>query len=99
MDILFIQLKGEMFIRRLQRQGQLKKEIKILLSFKNTGQLKEIYVEIGDEVKEGGLLAKIDNVQLYIQLEQARAELELNQAELDKLNGWFHRRGNPNSSN
>jgi len=30
-------------------------------------------------------LAKIDNAQLYIQLEQAKAELELNEAGLDKL--------------
>ena len=76
--------RGDVY-KEITETGTIKKGDKILLSFKNTGQLKEIYVEIGDEVKEGGLLAKIDNVQLYIQLEQARAELELNQAELDKL--------------
>jgi len=55
------------------------------LGFKSSGQLKEVYVETGDEVKEGALLAKMDNTQLYIQLEQSKADLELNQAELDKL--------------
>jgi len=76
--------RGEVY-QEITETGTIKKGDKIILSFKNSGQLKEVYVEIGDEVKEGTLLAKMDNAQLYIQLEQAKADLELNQAGLDKL--------------
>lgn len=76
--------RGEVY-QEIAETGTIKRGDKILLSFKNTGQLKEIYIETGDEVKEGAVLAKMDNTQLYIQLEQSKADLELNQAELDKL--------------
>ncbi|MEA3453182.1 MAG: efflux RND transporter periplasmic adaptor subunit [Patescibacteria group bacterium] len=80
----YIVEKGEVY-QDITETGTIKKGDKILLSFKNSGQLKEVYVEIGDEVKEGALLAKVDNTQLYIQLQQSKAGLELNQSELDKL--------------
>jgi HlyD family secretion protein len=76
--------RGEVY-QEIVETGTIKKGDKIVLSFKSSGQLKEVYVETGDEVKDGDLLVKMDNAQLYIQLEQAKADLELNQAGLDKL--------------
>jgi RND family efflux transporter MFP subunit len=76
--------RGEVY-QEISETGTIRRGDKIILSFKSAGQLKSLYVKTGDEVEEGTLLAKIDNDQLYIQLEQAKADLELNQAGLDKL--------------
>jgi len=50
------------------------------LSFKDTGRIEKIYVEVGDIIKIGQKLAQLDNSQLYIQLEEAQAALEVAQA-------------------
>jgi multidrug efflux pump subunit AcrA (membrane-fusion protein) len=71
--------------QEISETGTVKKGDKISLSFKGAGQLEEIYVESGDTVTKGTLLAKLDNAQLYMQLEQTEADLALAQAELDKL--------------
>lgn len=72
-------------IQEVSESGIVKKGDIIPLSFKAAGQLEKIYVKAGDIVKKGTILAKLDNAQLYIQLQQAKANLALSQAELDKL--------------
>lgn len=72
-------------LQEISETGTIKKGDKISLSFKTTGQIKELYVKIGKEVKKGDILAKLDNTQLNIQLQQAEADLELAEAELNKL--------------
>lgn len=76
--------KGDV-IQEVSESGTVNKGDIIPLSFKTVGQLEKIYVRAGDAVKRGTVLAKLDNAQLYIQLQQARANLALSQAELDKL--------------
>jgi len=76
--------RGEV-VQEVSETGTVQKGDKITLSFKTSGQLKKVYVEKGDEVKKGTVLAKLDNTQLYIQLQQAEANLDLAQAELNKL--------------
>jgi RND family efflux transporter MFP subunit len=72
-------------IQEVSESGTVNKGDIIPLSFKTVGQLEKIYVKAGDIVKKGAILAKLDNAQLYIQLQQSRANLALSQAELDKL--------------
>jgi len=71
--------------QEVSETGTVKKGEKIELGFKNTGQIKEIYVETGEKVKRGDKLAKMDDSELQIQLKEKKAEMDLAQARLDKL--------------
>ncbi|MBU1045950.1 efflux RND transporter periplasmic adaptor subunit [Patescibacteria group bacterium] len=76
--------KGDVF-QEVSESGTVKKGDIIPLSFKSVGQIDKIYVKAGDTVSRGAVLAKLDSAQLYIQLQQAKANLALAQAELGKL--------------
>jgi len=65
--------------------GQVKKGDKINLSFLSNGRIKSVYVEVGERVKRGDILAKLDTRNLEIQLQEAIAGLALSQSKLDKL--------------
>lgn len=55
------------------------------LDFKSGGVIKEVFVETGDYVKAGQLLASLDPADLEAQVAQARASLESAQAKLQLL--------------
>ena len=65
--------------------GQVKKGEEINLSFKNSGRIEKIYVEVGDQVDSGENLAKLETTELAIQLQEAKAALDVTQAKLNKL--------------
>lgn len=65
--------------------GQVKKGEEINLSFKNSGRIEKIYVEVGDQIDSGESLAKLETTELTIQLQEAKAALSLAQSKLDKL--------------
>ncbi len=58
---------------------------KISLSFKTEGTLEQIEVEVNDQVPKGQLLGKLDDRDLRIKVNEARAKLRAEQAKLDKL--------------
>ena len=70
-------------VQEVSETGQVQEGEEINLSFQNSGALKEIYVKVGDEVESGQHLAKLDTSQLAIQLSQARAALEVIEAQKD----------------
>ncbi|MCP6717922.1 MAG: efflux RND transporter periplasmic adaptor subunit [Patescibacteria group bacterium] len=82
---VFAEVKIGNVIQEISETGQVKKGEQIELNFKTSGVLEKIYVEIGEEVKEKDILAKLEDAQLNIQLAEAQASLELYQAQLDKL--------------
>lgn len=51
-----------------------------------SGRLKKVHIQEGDTVRAGQLLAEIENADLAAQIEAARAQLQLRQAMLDRLN-------------
>lgn len=55
------------------------------LNFKNSGKVAEIDVKVGDKVKAGQVLAKLDETDLRSQLDQAKANLANAQANYNKL--------------
>jgi HlyD family secretion protein len=55
------------------------------LNFKNSGKVAEIDVKVGDTVKPGQVLARLDPADLQFQLRQAQANLAAAQANYDKL--------------
>ncbi len=55
------------------------------LSPKVAGRIKQIFVDQGDRVQQGQVLAKMDDTDLLAEVAQSRANLRLTQARLDTL--------------
>jgi RND family efflux transporter MFP subunit len=72
-------------IQEVSETGQVKREEEVNLGFNLSGTIRQVYIEVGEEVKEQDVLAKLDDVQLRIQLEESKANLQLYQAQLNKL--------------
>lgn len=56
------------------------------LAFERTGRVSNIYINIGDSVYAGQTLISLENGDQLAQLNQAKANLEIQQATLDELN-------------
>lgn len=72
-------------VQEVSETGQVQKGDKIALSFEQAGKIEKIYVKIGDKVEQGASLAKIETADLFIQLQEANAALNVAQSRLDKL--------------
>jgi len=72
-------------IQRISETGQVKRGEEIDLSFKEGGEIEKIYVEKGEIIKKGYLLAKLDTKEIRIQLQEAEADKALAEAKLAKL--------------
>ncbi|MEN9517641.1 MAG: hypothetical protein RLZZ381_229 [Cyanobacteriota bacterium] len=71
-----------------EASGTIEPITSVNISPKNAGRLTALYVEQGDKVKAGQLLARMDSANLTAELAQAQAELAQTQAEYTKvLNG------------
>jgi len=68
-----LQLYGNVDIRQVQ------------LAFQESGRLEKLYVQEGDRIKRGTLLAEIDAVRYRANLEKAQAELAAEQQMLNRL--------------
>jgi HlyD family secretion protein len=55
------------------------------LSFETTGRLAELLVKVGDSVKTGDVLAKVDTADLELQVSQAQVALDQAKVKLDQL--------------
>lgn len=76
--------RGSVF-QEVSEVGKVKKGEEISLGFKNAGRIEKIYVGVGEGVKKGDILVKLENSELKIKLEEAKANLDLAQAKLNKL--------------
>ena len=65
--------------------GRVQSAGRIDLSFRATGNVSNILIENGDEVKKGQILASLENNDLWSQLEQAQASLDAEIAQLNEL--------------
>jgi len=72
-------------VKEVSETGAVKISEQINLGFKYAGKINQIYVKVGDNVEAGQSLAKIDTDQLYIELAEAQAALDVAQADYDKL--------------
>lgn len=72
-------------LQEVSETGTVKPSEEVNLGFKNAGRIEKIYVKVGDNVELEQSLAKLDTTQLSIQLREAQATLEMNQAKLNKL--------------
>ena len=56
------------------------------LAFEQAGKVRRVYADIGDNVSAGQILVELDSSQLYAELAEAEANIDVQKAELDELN-------------
>lgn len=76
--------KGEL-VQTVSEIGTIKSPKELKLNFLQAGRLAKIYVEVGDKVEEGDVLAELDFSTLRIREKEAEAGLAIVQADLSKL--------------
>jgi len=71
--------------------GKVEPITKVEVKSKASGIVKKLYVEYGDRVKKGQLLAQLDKVEIEAGVEQSRASLEAAQANLTSSKADYER--------
>jgi len=65
--------------------GRVKSISDVALAFERSGRVSRIYHDVGATVKPGEALVSLENADLYAQLQQAQANVKVQQAKLDAL--------------
>jgi len=71
--------------QEVSETGQVNKGEEINLSFRNSGRIAKIYVEVGKNVKEWEILARLETDELQIKLQEAKSVLAIAKKNLDIL--------------
>jgi HlyD family secretion protein len=71
--------------------GKVEPITKVEVKCKASGIVKKLYVEYGDRVKQGQLLAQLDKVEIQAQVEQSRAALQAAEANLSSSKADYER--------
>ncbi|HEU5099635.1 MAG TPA: HlyD family efflux transporter periplasmic adaptor subunit [Roseiflexaceae bacterium] len=69
---------------QIESSGNIQPARAVDLAFQTTGQIKEVLVEPGDLVQAGQALARLDDLDLRMQVQQAEADLKTAEARLNK---------------
>jgi len=75
----------------LTASGYVVAQRKAAVASKATGRLEYLEVVEGDRVKKGQVLARIEDTDIKASLDQARANLQLNEADLKDASQWLDR--------
>jgi RND family efflux transporter MFP subunit len=73
--------RGDLLVT-VSATGNIEPRARVALSFDLAGRVTEVVVEVGDKVKAGDPLARLDDRALLLQVEQAKASLEGAEAQL-----------------
>lgn len=76
-DVAVVELTTRKFDHYVQTQGRVESENDILVSAKSMGVVTQVYVNAGDQVSKGQVLAQIDNSVMIRSIESMKAQLEL----------------------
>jgi len=71
--------------------GKVTPIVKVEVKSKASGIVKKLYVEYGDTVKQGQLLAQLDKIEIEAQVDQSRAALEAANANLSSSQADYER--------
>lgn len=82
--ISMFEVKPENFDHHIEIQANIKTRQNVLLYPKYNGTLKKVYVEEGQKVKKGKLLAQIDDAGLKNQLEQLQIQARLSKTTYER---------------
>ncbi|MBD3270844.1 HlyD family efflux transporter periplasmic adaptor subunit, partial [Candidatus Peregrinibacteria bacterium] len=74
-DYEFVQVTRADVVEMVEITGNVEADATITLSFQESGQVKEIFKDVGDRVEEGDLIASLTNTDQALALERARANL------------------------
>ena len=75
----------------LTASGYVVAQRKAAVASKATGRLERLNVVEGDRVKKGDIIARLEDGDIRASLDQARANLKLNEADLKDANQWMGR--------
>lgn len=78
-------VKAQSLTIRITASGVVQPTKRVNLSPKVAGRLAELYVEQGDKVQKGQVIARMESREIEAQLLQAQARLSRAQAELDRI--------------
>ena len=76
--------RGEI-VAEVMGTGTLEAHFKSTISPRISGRIQEVLVDMGDQVTEGQLLARLDDVELKPQVEIAQASVDVAQAAIERL--------------
>lgn len=76
-EVAVTELKVQKFDHYVQTQGKVESENDILVSAKSMGGVTQVYVQEGDQVSKGQVLAQIDNSVMVRSIESMKAQLDL----------------------
>lgn len=82
--IQVVAVRAETFTRFVSATGSAKAEVSRNLNFPTSGNVREVLVKVGDPVRPGQLLARLDTASAERDLDSARAALIAAQADLER---------------
>jgi HlyD family secretion protein len=85
LEALTVPVEAKTVTEKITASGEVQPVQRVNLSPKNQGRISSLYVEQGDRVKKGQIIAKMESRDLQAQLLQAKARLARAQANLAKL--------------
>jgi membrane fusion protein, multidrug efflux system len=71
------EVKGQNFDHYVQTQGRIESENNIMVSAKSMGVVEQVFVEEGQQVSKGQVLAQIDNSVISSNIESMKSQLDL----------------------
>lgn len=92
-------VKGSNEHTALQFPGRVKAAQDVNLSFKVAGTLQRIYVDEGDAVRKGQLLAELDPTDYQVQLDATEAEYKQVKADAERVMALYKENGTTASAN
>ena len=84
LEKLTVRVEAQNITLKINSSGSVQPVQRVNLSPKNSGRIAELYVEQGDRVQEGQVIARMESRDIEAQLQQAQARLANAQARLDK---------------
>jgi HlyD family secretion protein len=81
--------RGSMLVA-VQASGSVEPQARVGLVFEVPGRVAQVHVDVGDTVREGDVLAQLDDRQLALQVQQAQAALKLAETQVAQLQAGPH---------
>lgn len=85
-EFIIVKAKNGNITQSVEATGKLYAKNSVELGAQVSGQIKKLYVDIGDNVKKGDMIAEIDDVKQKNKLDDLRASLSIYKAQLNSAN-------------
>ncbi|MCK5286048.1 MAG: efflux RND transporter periplasmic adaptor subunit [Candidatus Pacebacteria bacterium] len=81
-------------VQEISATGRIKAVDDIDLAFEKSGRINNIYIEVGDKVYKGQILAELEKAEIFAELSQARAGVASAEAKLIQLEALLEKEKN-----